>query len=54
MMLALVDELHWPMWGLIDFILLSCAIEEMSLLHAEAEEADVPFASFLKDIFFKK
>lgn len=53
-MLAMIAQSHWTSWGLIAFILLSCGIEEMSLLHTEAEEADCPFGSFLKGILFKK
>lgn len=53
-MLTAINQFHLGIIGLILFIFLGCGIEELSLLHDEAKEADVPFRDFLKDIWFKK
>lgn len=53
-MLAMLNQTHLGVGGIILFVLLSCGIEELSLLHAEAKEADVPFGSFLKKIMMGK
>lgn len=53
-MLAAINQYHLGVIGLILFIFLACGIEEMSLLHEEAKQANVPFGDFLKDIWFKK
>lgn len=53
-MLTMFDQTHLSMWCIILFVLLSCGIEELSLLHAEAKEADVPFGSFLKKVIMRK